>query len=75
MFLSGIATDLVVYSIIIPVMPFRLEYLGYTSVSPLVGWLLFSYVCINISSIQVIEPNFSLLVLLSVSSPHNYYAL
>ncbi|KAJ7693559.1 MFS general substrate transporter [Mycena rosella] len=39
----GISTDLVVYSIIIPVMPFQLERLGYHSVSALTGWLLFCY--------------------------------
>ncbi|KAJ7456492.1 MFS general substrate transporter [Mycena latifolia] len=39
----GVATDLVVYSIIIPVMPFQLERLGYHSVSGLTGWLLFCY--------------------------------
>lgn len=36
--------DLTVYSIIIPVMPFQLERLGYTDVSSLTGWLLFSFV-------------------------------
>ncbi|KJA29370.1 hypothetical protein HYPSUDRAFT_32786 [Hypholoma sublateritium FD-334 SS-4] len=39
----GIAVDLTVYSIIIPVMPFQLERLGYTDVSSLTGWLLFSF--------------------------------
>jgi hypothetical protein len=42
--LSGVATDLLVYSIIIPVMPFQLQNLGYHNVSSLTGWLLFSYV-------------------------------
>ncbi len=37
--------DLLVYSIIIPVLPFQLERLGYNGVSGLVGWLLFGYVC------------------------------
>ena len=37
-------TDLLVYSIIIPVFPFRLESLGYTGVPEHVGWLLFAYV-------------------------------
>ncbi|KAJ7071382.1 MFS general substrate transporter [Mycena amicta] len=40
----GIATDLVVYSIVVPVVPFQLERLGYHSVSALAGWLLFAYV-------------------------------
>ncbi|RDB29583.1 putative MFS-type transporter C18.02 [Hypsizygus marmoreus] len=39
----GVATDLLVYSIIIPVMPFQLQKLGYTGVSALSGWLLFAY--------------------------------
>ncbi|KAJ6569655.1 MFS general substrate transporter [Mycena capillaripes] len=39
----SVATDLVVYSIIIPVLPFQLERLGYHSVSALTGWLLFAY--------------------------------
>ncbi|KAJ7139595.1 major facilitator superfamily domain-containing protein [Mycena epipterygia] len=39
----GVATDLLVYSMIIPVMPFQLERLGYHSVSALTGWLLFAY--------------------------------
>lgn len=42
-------TDLLVYSVVIPVLPFQLENLGYTSVSGLVGWLLFGYVgCISL---------------------------
>ncbi|KAJ6626926.1 major facilitator superfamily domain-containing protein [Mycena sp. CBHHK59/15] len=39
----GIATDLLVYSIIIPVIPFQLELLGYNSVSARTAWLLFAY--------------------------------
>ncbi|EIW86381.1 MFS general substrate transporter [Coniophora puteana RWD-64-598 SS2] len=39
----GITTDLLVYSIIIPVMPFQLEHLGYHGVSALTGWLLCAY--------------------------------
>ncbi|KAI0318746.1 major facilitator superfamily domain-containing protein [Amylostereum chailletii] len=41
--LLGITTDLVVYSILIPVLPFHLEDLGYSGVSALVGYLLFAY--------------------------------
>lgn len=41
----GIAVDLLVYSLIIPVMPFYLERLQYTGVSAKTGWLLFAYVC------------------------------
>jgi hypothetical protein len=40
----GIATDLLVYSLIIPVLPFRLEELGYKNPSALVGYLLFAFV-------------------------------
>ncbi|TRM57206.1 major facilitator superfamily domain-containing protein [Schizophyllum amplum] len=39
----GITTDLLVYSMIIPVLPFQLQELGYNGVSGLVGWLLFAY--------------------------------
>lgn len=37
-------TDALVYSIVIPVLPFQLERLGYDHVSGLTGWLLFAYV-------------------------------
>ncbi|XP_006454567.1 hypothetical protein AGABI2DRAFT_214792, partial [Agaricus bisporus var. bisporus H97] len=40
----GVAVDVIVYSIIIPVIPFQLEHLGYTGISALSGWLLFAYV-------------------------------
>lgn len=40
----GITTDLLIYSIIIPVVPFQLERLKYHSVSALTGWLLCAYV-------------------------------
>lgn len=43
-FHSGITIDLLVYSIIIPVIPFQLQNLGYSGVSALVGWLLFAFV-------------------------------
>ncbi|KAI0325628.1 MFS general substrate transporter [Cubamyces sp. BRFM 1775] len=39
----AITTDLLIYSIIVPVIPFRLQSLGYQGVSGLVGWLLFAY--------------------------------
>ncbi|KAI0072812.1 MFS general substrate transporter [Panus rudis PR-1116 ss-1] len=39
----GIATDLLVYSMVVPVMPFQLESLHYDNVSSLVGWLLFAF--------------------------------
>ncbi|KAF9260826.1 MFS general substrate transporter [Marasmius fiardii PR-910] len=39
----GITVDILVYSIIVPVIPFRLEQLGYDNVSSRVGWLLFSF--------------------------------
>ncbi|KAF9024728.1 MFS general substrate transporter [Hymenopellis radicata] len=40
---TGILTDLIVYSIIVPVIPFQLEKLGYTHISTLTGWLMFAY--------------------------------
>ena len=43
--ITGVMTDLLVYTIVIPVLPFQLERLGYNNVSGLVGWLLFGYVC------------------------------
>ncbi|KAG6891111.1 hypothetical protein C0995_014201 [Termitomyces sp. Mi166 len=39
----GIIVDVLVYTIIVPVMPFHLEQLGYHGVSALTGWLLFAY--------------------------------
>ncbi|SJL13831.1 uncharacterized protein ARMOST_17279 [Armillaria ostoyae] len=39
----GIATDLLVYSMVIPVLPFQLEELGYKHPASLTGWLLFAY--------------------------------
>ncbi|KAK0200797.1 MFS general substrate transporter [Desarmillaria ectypa] len=39
----GIATDLLIYSMVIPVVPFQLEKLGYKDVASLTGWLLFAY--------------------------------
>lgn len=38
-------SDTIVYSIIIPIMPFRLEKMGYHHISSRLGWLLFAYVC------------------------------
>ena len=42
--IAGAATDILVYSMIVPIIPFRLQSLGYDGVSGLVGWLLFAYV-------------------------------
>ncbi|KAI0735682.1 MFS general substrate transporter [Earliella scabrosa] len=39
----GTTTDILVYSMIVPIVPFRLQHLGYDGVSGLVGWLLFAY--------------------------------
>ncbi|KAL7285847.1 hypothetical protein ACG7TL_000956 [Trametes sanguinea] len=39
----AITTDLLIYSIIVPIIPFRLQSLGYEGVSGLAGWLLFAY--------------------------------
>lgn len=38
---------MLVYAIVIPVFPFRLQALGYQGVSGLVGWLLFAFVSIS----------------------------
>ena len=43
---SGVTTDLIIYSIVIPVFPFQLEKDGHSGVSALVGYLLFAYVCV-----------------------------
>lgn len=40
----GITADYLIYTIIIPIMPFHLEALGYSEISALVGYLLFAYV-------------------------------
>lgn len=40
---GSIFTDLLVYSIIVPVIPFRLEQLGYEHPSAMTGWLLVAY--------------------------------
>ncbi|KAI0761685.1 MFS general substrate transporter [Trametes elegans] len=39
----AITTDLLIYSMIVPIIPFRLQEMGYDGVSGLVGWLLFAY--------------------------------
>ena len=41
---SAFTTDFLIYSIIIPVMTFHLQDLGYSEISALVGYLLFAYV-------------------------------
>jgi DHA1 family solute carrier family 18 vesicular amine transporter 1/2 len=48
-------SDISAYSIIIPVLPFRLEALGYSGVSSLVGWLLFAFVCIHRHASRIIK--------------------
>ena len=47
MLFSGITADYLIYTIIIPIMPFHLEALGYSEISALVGYLLFAYVRID----------------------------
>ncbi|CAD6570457.1 MAG: hypothetical protein TREMPRED_005852 [Tremellales sp. Tagirdzhanova-0007] len=39
----GVATDCLSYSIVVPVLPYRLEQLKYTNISALTSWLLFAY--------------------------------
>ncbi|KAK0237152.1 hypothetical protein EDD85DRAFT_836351, partial [Armillaria nabsnona] len=41
--MASYATDLLVYSMVIPVVPFQLEELGYKHPASLTGWLLFAY--------------------------------
>jgi hypothetical protein len=41
----GLLTDLLVYSLIIPVIPYQLEALGYDGIGAKVSWLLVAYVC------------------------------
>jgi len=40
-------SDTVVYSIVIPVMPFQLKQMGYHNISGRLGWLLFAYVYLS----------------------------
>ncbi|CCM06621.1 uncharacterized protein FIBRA_08901 [Fibroporia radiculosa] len=39
----GILSDWTVYSVIVPVIPFQIERMGYSDVSGLTGWLLFAF--------------------------------
>lgn len=41
---TGLFTDLIVYTLIIPVIPYRLETLGYTGIGAKVSWLLVAFV-------------------------------
>lgn len=43
-YFPGIVIDIIIYSIVIPVIPFQLEYLGYEQVSTKAGWILFTLV-------------------------------
>ena len=47
MLFPGITADYLIYTFIIPIMPFHLEALGYSEISALVGYLLFAYVRID----------------------------
>ena len=53
---TGILTDLLVYSLIIPVIPYQLEALGYDDIGSRVSWLLVAHVCVSTSL------NFQLLI-------------
>ena len=59
--LAGTTTDILVYSMIVPIVPFRLQHLGYDGVSGLVGWLLFAYVSRAFSRQLAIPTDHSLL--------------
>lgn len=39
----GVASDAIAYNIVVPVLPYRLQSLGYTGVSALTSWLFVSY--------------------------------
>ncbi|WVQ79320.1 hypothetical protein IAT38_001417 [Cryptococcus sp. DSM 104549] len=39
----GVTTDILTYTIVVPVLPYRLQSLGYNNVSALTAWLLFAY--------------------------------
>ncbi|ODO00821.1 hypothetical protein L198_03148 [Cryptococcus wingfieldii CBS 7118] len=39
----GTSTDILTYTIVVPVLPYRLQEMGYTNVSGLTAWLLFAY--------------------------------
>lgn len=54
---TAITTDLLIYSMIVPIIPFRLQSLGYEGVSGLVGWLLFAYVSFPKSLLRTQHPN------------------
>jgi MFS family permease len=45
---TGLFTDLLVYSLIIPVIPFRLESLGYSGIGAKVSWLMAAYVRVSL---------------------------
>nr|XP_019009454.1 uncharacterized protein I206_06103 [Kwoniella pini CBS 10737]OCF48235.1 hypothetical protein I206_06103 [Kwoniella pini CBS 10737] len=39
----GVTTDILTYTIVVPVLPYRLQALNYTNISALTSWLLFAY--------------------------------
>ncbi|WVW87013.1 hypothetical protein I302_109069 [Kwoniella bestiolae CBS 10118] len=39
----GVITDILTYTIVVPVLPYRLQSLNYTNISTLTSWLLFAY--------------------------------
>ncbi|WVQ95955.1 hypothetical protein IAU59_003054 [Kwoniella sp. CBS 9459] len=39
----GVLTDILTYTIVVPVLPYRLQSLGYKNISALTSWLLFAY--------------------------------
>lgn len=46
---TGILTDLLVYSLIIPVIPYQLEALGYDAIGSKISWLLVAFVRVSAS--------------------------
>jgi MFS transporter, DHA1 family, solute carrier family 18 (vesicular amine transporter), member 1/2 len=67
-FYEGVMTDLLVYSVVIPVFPFRLESLRYHHVSGLVGWLLFAFVR------ALTTVSFSISLALADPAPHHRFS-
>ena len=75
--LSGVATDLFSYAVIIPVIPFRLEALGYNDASARTGWLLFAYsggLAVSTPPIACVPVTFSPLQTDMTTCPHSWFS-
>ena len=68
---TGILTDLLVYSLIIPVIPYQLEALGYGGIGAKVSWLLVAFVRLSTSFGLLVPHSFrTVRVIGIVNSPH-----